>query len=48
MLNFKYSETQEMIRETAMQFAQVEISPSVINRDISCEFPKKLSKKWVI
>lgn len=35
MLNFKYSETQEMIRETAMQFAQVEISPSVINRDIS-------------
>ena len=45
MLNFKYSETQEMIRETAMQFAQVEISPSVINRDISCEFPKEIIQK---
>ena len=45
MLNFKYSETQEMIRETAMQFAQVEIAPSVIDRDISCEFPKEIIQK---
>ncbi|MBI3260673.1 MAG: acyl-CoA dehydrogenase [Ignavibacteriae bacterium] len=45
MLNFQYSETHELIRQTARQFAQDEILPSVIERDKTATFPHEIIKK---
>ncbi len=45
MLNFQYSETHELIRQTARQFAQDEILPSVIERDKTATFPAEIVKK---
>ena len=45
MLNFQYSETHELIRQTARQFAQDEILPSVIERDKTATFPHDIIKK---
>ncbi|MFN4769493.1 MAG: acyl-CoA dehydrogenase [Candidatus Kapaibacterium sp.] len=45
MFNLELSETHQMIRDTARQFAQDEIAPSSIERDISAEFPADIVKK---
>lgn len=44
-MNFDYTETQLMIRETARKFAQDEIAPSSIERDEKEEFPFDAVKK---
>jgi alkylation response protein AidB-like acyl-CoA dehydrogenase len=45
MFNLELSETHQMIRDTARQFAQDEIAPSTIERDKSGEFPTDIIKK---
>lgn len=45
MLSFQYSETHDLIRQTARQFAQEEILLSVIERDKSAQFPTEIIKK---
>ncbi|HYF02031.1 MAG TPA: acyl-CoA dehydrogenase [Patescibacteria group bacterium] len=45
MFTLQETETHEMIRQTARQFAQDEIAPSVIDRDINAEFPHEIVKK---
>ncbi|MBU3741584.1 MAG: acyl-CoA dehydrogenase [Candidatus Kapabacteria bacterium] len=45
MFNLELSETHQMIRDTARQFAQDEIAPSTIERDKNGEFPTDIIKK---
>lgn len=42
MISFELSEMQETIRDTARKFAQEEIAPGVIERDIHAEFPRQI------
>lgn len=44
-MNFEFTEEQEMIRQAARDFAQMELLPGVIERDEAQEFPKELLKK---
>ncbi|MBI1805677.1 MAG: acyl-CoA dehydrogenase [Ignavibacteria bacterium] len=44
-MNFDFSETQLMIRETARKFAEEEIAPSASERDEKEEFPTEAVKK---
>ncbi len=44
-MNFELSEDQLMIQQTAREFAQSEIAPSAIERDIKAEFPSAIVKK---
>ncbi len=44
-MNFNFTETQIMIRDTARQFAQDELAPSAIERDEKEEFPYEAVKK---
>ncbi len=44
-MNFEFTEDQLMIKETAREFAQNEIAPSSIERDINAEFPHEIVKK---
>lgn len=44
-MNFEFTETHRMIRETARQFARDELAPSVIERDEKEEFPYEAVKK---
>lgn len=44
-MNFDFTEEQEMIRQAARDFAQMELLPGVIERDETQEFPKELLKK---
>lgn len=45
MFSFEYSEIQEQIRQTVKKFAQEEIAPRVIERDVNAEFPAEIIKK---
>jgi len=45
MISFQLTEIQEQIRDTARKFAQEEIAPSIIHRDINSEFPSEIVKK---
>jgi len=45
MFSYEFSEMQEQIRDTARKFAQEEIAPSVIERDIKAEYPAEIVKK---
>ncbi len=45
MFNLELSETHQAIRDMARQFAQDEIAPSSIERDINAEFPKDIVAK---
>lgn len=45
MFSLELSETHQMIRDTARQFAQDEIAPSTIERDKNGEFPTEIVKK---
>ena len=44
-MNFNFSEEQIAIRDTARDFAQNEIAPTAIERDIKAEFPFEIVKK---
>ena len=44
-MNFDFTEEQIMIRDSAKEFAEAEIAPSAVERDISAEFPKDIVKK---
>ncbi|MGE5804339.1 MAG: acyl-CoA dehydrogenase family protein, partial [Ignavibacteria bacterium] len=44
-MNFDFSEEQLMIRDSAREFAEAEIAPSTIERDIKGEFPSDIVKK---
>lgn len=44
-MNFQYTDTQLMIRDTAKKFAQDELAPKVIERDEKEEFPYQAVKK---
>jgi alkylation response protein AidB-like acyl-CoA dehydrogenase len=44
-MDFQYSETHLMIRDTARQFAQDELAPTVLERDEKEEFPYAAVKK---
>jgi alkylation response protein AidB-like acyl-CoA dehydrogenase len=45
MLSFEFSEIQLQIQDAARKFAQEEIAPSAIYRDIHAEFPGEILKK---
>jgi alkylation response protein AidB-like acyl-CoA dehydrogenase len=45
MLQLELTETHEMIRDTARDFAQNEVAPTAIERDIKGEFPRDAVKK---
>ncbi len=44
-MNFDFTEEQLMIKDSAKEFAQAEIAPSTIERDIKAEFPTEIVKK---
>ncbi len=44
-MNFEFSEDQKLIKDSAKEFAESEISPSSIERDIKAEFPTEIVKK---
>jgi alkylation response protein AidB-like acyl-CoA dehydrogenase len=44
-MNFDFTEEQLMIQESARDFAQNEIAPSAVERDIKAEFPSEIVKK---
>ena len=44
-MNFDFTEEQLMIQESARDFAQNEIAPTAVERDIKAEFPKEIVKK---
>lgn len=44
-MEFNFTEEQLMIQESARDFAQNEIAPSAVQRDINAEFPYEIVKK---
>lgn len=44
-MNFDFTEDQLIIQESAREFAQAEIAPSSVQRDINAEFPAEIIKK---
>ncbi len=44
-MNFDFTEEQLMIQESARDFAQNEIAPTAVERDIKAEFPAEIVKK---
>ncbi len=44
-MDIDFTEDQIMIRDTAREFAQEEIAPSAVERDIKAEFPAQIVKK---
>ncbi len=44
-MNFDFTEDQLMIQESARDFAQNEIAPTAVKRDINAEFPAEIVKK---
>lgn len=44
-MNFDFTEDQLIIKESAKEFAQAEIAPSAVQRDINAEFPAEIVKK---
>ena len=44
-MNFDFTEEQLMIKQTAKEFAEAEIAPSVIERDKEAKFPTEIVKK---
>jgi alkylation response protein AidB-like acyl-CoA dehydrogenase len=44
-MNFEFTEDQLMIQESARDFAQAEIAPTAVERDINAEFPHNIVKK---
>lgn len=44
-MNFDFTDEQKMIQESAKDFAENEIAPTAIERDINAEFPTEIIKK---
>lgn len=44
-MNFEFTEEHKYIRDTAKDFAENEIAPSSVQRDINAEFPTEIVKK---
>ena len=44
-MNFDFTEDQKMIQQSAKEFAEAEIRPSSVERDIEAEFPSEIVKK---
>lgn len=44
-MNFDFTEDQKMIQQSAKEFAEAEIAPSSVERDIKAEFPSDIVKK---
>jgi len=44
-MDFRFTEEHELIRQTAKEFAEAEIAPSAVERDINAEFPAEIIKK---
>ncbi len=44
-MNFEFSEDQKLIKDSAKEFAEAEIAPSTIERDINAQFPAEIVKK---
>jgi len=44
-MNFDFTEDQKMIQQTAREFAESEIKPTTISRDINAEFPYDIVKQ---
>lgn len=44
-MNFDFSEEQLMIQQMAKEFAEAEIAPTAVERDITCDFPSEIIKK---
>ena len=44
-MNFDFTEDQLMIQQSAKEFAEAEIAPSAVQRDINAEFPSSIVKK---
>lgn len=44
-MNFDFTEEQLMIQESAREFAQNEIAPTSVDRDINAQFPAEIIKK---
>lgn len=44
-MNFSFTEEQLMIKQTAKEFAESEIAPNAVERDIKGEFPYEIVKK---
>lgn len=44
-MNFELNEEQKMIQESAREFAEAEVAPSSVERDIKGEFPTEIVKK---
>lgn len=44
-MNFDFTEEQKMIMESARDFAQAEVAPTAVDRDIKAEFPADIVKK---
>lgn len=44
-MNFDFTEDQLMIQQSAKEFAEAEIAPSAVQRDINAEFPAEIVKK---
>jgi len=44
-MNFDFTEEQLLIQESAKDFAQNEIAPTAVERDINAEFPEKIIKQ---
>lgn len=44
-MNFEFTEDQLMVQEAAREFAEKEIAPTAVERDIKCEFPYEIIKK---
>lgn len=44
-MNFDFTEDQNMIQQTAKEFAEAEIAPTSVQRDINAEFPSEIVKK---
>jgi alkylation response protein AidB-like acyl-CoA dehydrogenase len=44
-MNFDFTEDQLMIQQSAKEFAEAEIAPSAVQRDIDAEYPSEIVKK---
>ena len=44
-MNFDFTEEQLMIQQSAKEFAEAEIAPTTVERDIKAEFPTEIVKK---
>ena len=44
-MNFDFTEEQISIRDAARDFAENEIAPSAVERDLNSEFPKEIIAK---